>query len=152
MVFRHSSRTVTKIHPILPVLEKQQTPETSQLFKPEHRVPDSMRDLSKESGRERTEETLNLTSGLHMHTRRQALLSRKCANMHTPQTYTKNKTNSITYVLKDTCHVRTDSRYGIKTLFPFACSESADMTFPRVSKDLLMLTPSCSTVKNSYFS
>lgn len=45
--------------------------------------------------------------------------------------------------LKDTYQVRTDSRYGIKTFFRLACSESADMTFPNVSKDLLILTPSC---------
>lgn len=40
-------------------------------------------------------------------------------------------------------HVRTDSLYGMKILFlPWACSESEEITFPRVSKDLLILAPS----------
>jgi len=42
-----------------------------------------------------------------------------------------------------THHVRTDSLYGVKTFFLVsACSDRAEMTFPRVSKDLLMLAPS----------
>lgn len=40
-------------------------------------------------------------------------------------------------------HVRTDSLYGMKTFFLVsACSDRAEMTFPRVSRDLLMLAPS----------
>lgn len=36
-----------------------------------------------------------------------------------------------------------DSLYGMKTFFRVsACSDRAEMTFPRVSKDLLMLAPS----------
>lgn len=46
-------------------------------------------------------------------------------------------------------HVRTDSRYGMKTFFrDSACSDRAEMTFPRVSKDLLMLAPSCKNLHN----
>lgn len=44
-------------------------------------------------------------------------------------------------------HVRTDSLYGVKTFFrDSACSARAEMTFPRVSKDLLMLAPSCNNL------
>lgn len=40
-------------------------------------------------------------------------------------------------------HVRTESLYGMKTFFLVsACSDKAEMTFPSVSSDLLMLAPS----------
>lgn len=40
-----------------------------------------------------------------------------------------------------------DSLYGMKTFFRvIACSDRAEMTFPRVSKDLLMLAPSCNSL------
>lgn len=40
-------------------------------------------------------------------------------------------------------HVSTDSLYGVKTFFLVsACSDKAEMTFPRVSRDLLILAPS----------
>lgn len=47
-------------------------------------------------------------------------------------------------------HVSTDSLYGVKTFFLVsACSDKAEMTFPRVSRDLLILAPSCkNTWKN----
>lgn len=50
-------------------------------------------------------------------------------------------------------HVRTDSLYGMKTFFLVsACSDRAEMTFPRVSRDLLMLAPSYKdTVRIIYF-
>lgn len=45
-------------------------------------------------------------------------------------------------------HVRTDSLYGMKTFFLVsACSDRAEMTFPRVSRDLLMLAPSYNDTK-----
>lgn len=41
-------------------------------------------------------------------------------------------------------HVSTDSLYGVKTFFLVsACSDKAEMTFPRVSRDLLIMAPSC---------
>lgn len=40
-------------------------------------------------------------------------------------------------------HVSMDSLYGVKTFFRVsACSDKAEMTFPRVSRDLLILAPS----------
>lgn len=40
-------------------------------------------------------------------------------------------------------HVSMDSLYGVKTFFLVsACSDKAEMTFPRVSRDLLILAPS----------
>ena len=103
-----------------------------------------MRDLVSKNQLEKESKTPRLDPWLlRVHTQA-SMPAHICAqtrihHKHTPQP----KPNAVTYALKDTCHVRVDSRYGIKTLFPFACSESADMTFPKVSKDLLMLTPSC---------
>lgn len=44
--------------------------------------------------------------------------------------------------------MRTDSLYGMKTFFLVnTCSDKAEMTFPSVSRDLLMLAPSCNDRK-----
>lgn len=50
-------------------------------------------------------------------------------------------------------HVRTDSLYGVKTFFLLrACSDRAEMTLPSVSRDLLMLAPSCNKTCFEYVS
>ncbi len=48
--------------------------------------------------------------------------------------YTNDKSNQVSI----------ESRYGIKMFFFFSCfSESRDITFPSVCRDLLMAEPSC---------
>jgi hypothetical protein len=48
------------------------------------------------------------------------------------------------HVLTLSSQVRMESRYGTKLFFlPFPLSAKAAITFPRDSRELLILTPSC---------